>query len=166
MRKAKLLVIKKDYIGDQVIENVIGYTLDSIFAEHDDILSVNLNMDSYDSIVHDFYNTQANINMSKRRRLFHFIISTPLAKDMERTLTEGAECLVEYFEKLGHQALLVPHCSSSHNYLNYHWHIAVNAVSSINGKSLTDKYEIYNDIINYLNANTYAEWSWYYKKPF
>ena len=163
MRKAKLLVIKKDYVGNQVIENVIGYTLDSIFAEHDDILSAHLNTESYQSIVNDFYRTQAHLDMTKRRRLFHFLLSTPAAKDMERTLSEGAKDLRDYFDNLGHQVLLVPHNSSEHNCLHYHWHVIVNAVSCTTGKVLSDNAITFNSIISFLNLTPFTEWTWSYK---
>lgn len=163
MRKANMFVIKKDYIGDTAINNVVGYAIDSIFAEHDEILSAYLNMDSYESIVNDFYRAQKHIDMTKRRRLFHFVLSTPAAKDMERTLSEGAEVLLEYFETLGHQVLLVPHSSSNENHYNYHWHVVVNSVSSITGEALNNNYSTYNAIIHYLNENTCTLWSWMYK---
>ena len=83
---------------------------------------------------------------------------------MYRTLDEGAEELLEYFEKLGHQVIMVPHDSSKTNCLNYHWHIIVNSVSYLTGKMLYNRYETYNSIINYLNQNPYTNWSWSYKK--
>ena len=42
MRQATLLVIKKDYKGDTAIDNVIGYALDSYFADLDDNLVAKL----------------------------------------------------------------------------------------------------------------------------
>lgn len=44
---------------------------------------------------------------------------------MYRTLDEGAEELLEYFESLGHQVIMVPHDSSKTNCLNFHWHIFI-----------------------------------------
>ena len=163
MRQATLLVINKDYKGDTAIDNVIGYALDSSFADLDDVLLHNLNSDSFDSIVNDFYSTQAGLDMSNRRRLFHFIITAPISKEMQRTLDEGAEALLYYFEQLGHQVIMVPHDSSKTNCLNYHWHIIVNSVSYIDGQMLYDRYETYNSIINYLNQNPYTRWNWSYK---
>lgn len=163
MRQATLLVIKKDYKGDNAIDNVIGYALDSYFADLDEVMLHNIRSDSYDHIVEDFYNAQSSLDMTNRRRLFHFILTTPVSKDMQRTLYEGAEELLEYFESLGHQVIMVPHDSSKTNCLNYHWHIIVNSVSYITGQMLYDRYETYNAIINYLNQNPHTTWSWRYK---
>lgn len=163
MRQATLLVINKDYKGDTVIDNVIGYALDSYFADLDEVLTHNLNPDSFNTIVNDFYDAQSGLDMSNRRRLFHFILTTNISKDMYRTLDEGAEQLLYYFEQLGHQVIMVPHDSSKTNCLNYHWHIVVNSVSYIDGQMLYDRYETYNSIINYLNQNPYTRWNWSYK---
>jgi len=165
MRQATLLVIKKDYKGDTAIDNVIGYALDSYFADLDEVMLHNIRSDSYDHIVEDFYNAQSSLDMTNRRRLFHFILTTPISKDMYRTLDEGAEELLEYFESLGHQVIMVPHDSSKTNCLNYHWHIIVNSVSYLTRKMLYNRYETYNSIINYLNQNPHTKWSWNYTKP-
>lgn len=165
MRQAKLLVINKDYKGDTAIDNVIGYALDSYFADLDEVMLHNLRFDSFENIVEDFYNAQSSLDMSNRRRLFHFIITTPASKDMYRTLDEGAEQLLDYFETIGHQVIMVPHDSSKNNCLNYHWHIIVNSISYLTCQMLYDTYETYNSIINYLNQNPYTVWSLSYKKP-
>ena len=51
MRQATLLVIKKDYKGESAIDNVIGYALDSYFADLDEIMLHNLRSYSYNHIV-------------------------------------------------------------------------------------------------------------------
>ena len=50
MRQAKLLVINKDYKGNTAIDNVIGYALDSYFADLDEVMLHNLRSDSCDHI--------------------------------------------------------------------------------------------------------------------
>ena len=72
MRQATLLVIKKDYKGDTAIDNVIGYALDSYFADLDEVMLHNIRSDNYDHIVEDFYNAQSSLDMTNRKRLFHF----------------------------------------------------------------------------------------------
>ena len=48
-----------------------------------------------------------------------------------RILEEATEKIMEYFGLLGHQALLVHHCGSKKDPLNYHSHVIVNPVSYI-----------------------------------
>ena len=164
MRKGKLFVINKKYTELQAIDNVIGYAIDSYFAEHDDILYSLVNNGCYQDIIEDFSKTHNVLESPVKRKIFHFILSTPIAKDMERTLLEGANVLKAYFEYYGHQAVLVPHFSSENNCNNYHWHIVVNTVSITTGDVLQDRYETYNSIISFLNQNTGTEWSWSYKQ--
>lgn len=163
MRKGKLFVIDKTYTELLAIDNVIGYAIDSYFAEHEDILYSLVNNNCYQAIIDDFYRTHNALAKPVKRKIFHFILSTPIAKDMERTLSEGANALKEYFEYYGHQAVLIPHFSSKNNCNNYHWHIVVNSVSITTGNILQDRYETYKSIISYLNQNTCTEWSWNYK---
>lgn len=163
MKQAKLIVIRKDYRGDTAIDNVIGYAIDSYFADLDEMITSCVRTDSYDHMVEDFYRVQASRDMTNHRRLFHFILSTPIAKGMERTLGEGARDLVEYFENLGHQVIAVPHYSSEHNYLHYHYHVIVNSVSYLTGKILYERHETYNAIVAHLNLNPFTRWSWMYK---
>lgn len=106
--------------------------------------------DSYQAIIDDFYRTYNALAKPVKRKIFHFILSTPIAKDMERTLLEGANAIKEYFEYYGHQAVLIPHFSSKNNCNNYHWHIVVNSVSITTGNILQDRYETYNSIISYI----------------
>jgi hypothetical protein len=164
MRKGNLFVINKKYTEMYAIDNVIGYAIDSYFTEHDDILYSLVNTDCYQNLIKDFYNTHNVLNKEVKRKMFHFILSTPIARDMERTLSEGANAVKEYFEYYGHQSVLVPHFASNHNCYNYHWHVIVNSVSCTTRNVLQDLYETYNAIINYLNQNTCTEWSWSYKQ--
>lgn len=162
MKQARLIVVNKDYIGDNAIDNVIGYAIDSYHADTDEMLTSGVRNDSYKHIVEDFYRVQAIYNMNERQRLFHFVLSTTVSKDMQRTLDEAAEQLLEYFEDLGHQIVLVPHYSSDRNCMHYHWHVIVNSISYKTGEILYDRYETYNAIIDYLNLNPYTHWNWSY----
>ena len=162
MKQATLIVVNKDYIGDSAIDNVIGYAFDSYHADTDEMMTSGVRNDTYEHIVQDFYNAQSHLDMSNRRRLFHFVLSKTASKDMAMILDKGAEALLEYFEELGHQIVLVPHYSSDRNYLHYHWHVIVNSVSYKTGKMLYDRYETYNAIIEYLNLNPYTHWNWSY----
>ena len=105
MRKGKLFVINKKYTELQAIDNVIGYAIDSYFAELDDILYSLVNNGCYQDIIEDFSKTHNVLESPVKRKIFHFILSTPIAKDMERTLLEGANALKAYFEYYGHQAV-------------------------------------------------------------
>lgn len=162
MKQARLIVVNKDYIGDTAIDNVIGYAIDSYHADTDEMLTSGVRNDSYKHIVEDFYRVQAIYNMNERQRLFHFVLSTTVSKDMQRTLDEAAEQLLEYFEELGCQALLVPHYGSDKNCSHYHWHCIVNRLSYTSGKLLYDRHETYDGIVNHLNMNPYTHWEWYY----
>lgn len=162
MKKATLIVVNKNYIGDTAIDNVIGYAIDSYHADTDEMITSGVRNDSYKHIVEDFYRVQDIYNMSNRRRLFHFVLSKTASKDMSMILDEGAETLLEYFEELGHQIVLVPHYSSDKNYFHYHWHVIVNSISYKTGKMLYDRYETYNAIKDYLNMNSYTQWNWSY----
>ena len=156
MKQAKLIVVKKNYIGDNAIENVLGYAIDSYFADINEMMTHHVRHDTYNHMVEDFYLTQASRDMNDHRRLFHFVLSTPVSKSMYRTLDEGARDLLDFFEELGHQVVAVPHDSSSNNCLHYHWHIIANSVSYKTGNLLYDRYETYN------HNNRCTEWKWIY----
>ena len=77
MRKGKLFVINKKYTEIQSIGNVIGYAIDSYFAEHEDILYSLVNNDSYQNLIDDFYNTHNNLKKPIKRKTIplHIIYS-------------------------------------------------------------------------------------------
>ena len=162
MKQAKLIVVKKNYVGDSAIENVLGYVIDSYFADLDEIITHHVRYDTYEHMIEDFYLTQASRDMNDHRRLFHFVLSTPVSKTMCRTLDEGTRDLLDFFEELGHQVVAVPHDASANNCLHYHWHIIANSVSYKTGKLLYDRYETYNAIIDYLNQSPHTNWNWVY----
>ena len=166
MRQANFIVIRKDYKGDSAIDNVIGYAIDSYHADTEEMLTSGVRNDSYDHMVEDFYLTQASRNMEKHRRLFHFLLTAPVSKDMQRILDEGATALLNFFESIGHQVVMVPHYSGESNCLHYHWHLIVNSVSTITGLMMQERSDTYKAIVDFLNLNTYTEWSLVYKnKP-
>lgn len=165
MEKATLVVIQKRHEGDDVIENVLSYTLSSIFADTDELLTNELCDYDLDRMIEEFYRVQEPYPyLDKHRRLFHFILSTQANKNMQRILDEGARALCDYFMQLGHQCLLVPHYGSEGNCDHYHWHAVVNVKSYLTGETLLDKFTTYQAIVNYLNQNPYTQWSWRYSK--
>lgn len=163
MRDAILIVIRKPHQGDTVINNLVYYAVDSIFADTEDILTNHVRNDGNpDHMIEDFYSAQAAYNMENHRRIFHFILTTRTSNDMCRILEEAAEKIMEYFDLLGHQALLVHHCGSKKDSLNYHSHVIVNPVSYKSGIRMQDQLATYEAIVAYLNQHTHASWCWKY----
>lgn len=163
MREATLIVIRKPHQGDDVIDNLVYYTVGSVFAEPEEILTNHIRNDyDLDHMIEDFYSAQAPYNMKEHRRMFHFILTTRASKEMCRILEESAYALQEYFATTGHQAVLVPHEGSKKNALNYHYHVIVNPISYITGMRMQDQFGTYEAIVDYLNHHTYASWCWKY----
>ena len=118
----------------------------------------------FEQILEDIYHVQAQKDMTNHRAMFHMILSTRPSKNSQSIIDSGAELLVDYFQILGHQVVAVPHYGSENNCMNYHYHIALTPIS-LDGKRLLDQYDTYNNIINYLNHNSYTSWSWAYTTP-
>ena len=163
MKDATLLVIRNQHQGDCVVENLIHYMLSSPFADTSEILANGMRIDSMQHMVEDIYAVQEPLNMDHHRRMFHMVLTTRVSKDQQRNLDAGANAVCDYFVMLGHQTILVPHYGSADNYMNYHWHLAVNPISYQTGQRLWDKYETYGAIVQYLNENTIPDWGWKYK---
>ena len=72
-------------------------------------------------------------------------------------LEEGAYALQDYFSSIGYQAVMVLHSGSYNDALNYHYHILLNLIS-VTGCRIQDKYQTYQDIVNYLNQYTHTLW--------
>ena len=162
MKKGLILVMNKRYDGNTAIENVLNYVLSSPFADYENIMSANLKIENFDSILREFHEVQQPYNIENHRRLMHFVITTSANKFMEQDTINAALMLLDYFDRLGHQVLAVPHFGSKSNVLNYHIHAIVNIKSFSSGKTLLDKYSTYNDIRDYLNQNPYVHWTWKY----
>ena len=165
MEKATLIVIQKRHNGDDVIENVLNYTLNSVFADVEEMMTNELCDYDLDKMIEQFYQVQEPYECLKsHRRLFHFLLTTRVSKNMARTLDEGAVALYDYCVQKGHQCLLVPHYGSQQNHNHYHWHAVVNVKSYMTGETLLDKYTTYQEIVNYLNQSPYVQWGWKYRK--
>lgn len=165
MRKAKFMVIQHLHAGDDVIENILNYAIGSNYALFDKMMVNNLRTDSFQHMVEDFYATQEPYKcLQHNRRLFHFLLTTNYHKTMDRTLDEGAYALLQLFEELGHQCLLIPHYASVTNPEHYHWHVIVNVKSYITGETMYDRYTTYGALLKHLNQNPYTRWSWMYIK--
>ena len=164
MKDAKLFVIRKPHQGDLVVENVLKYILDSDYADIEGLMTNEVSDTSFEEMLEDIYGVQAKANMNNHRALFHMILSTRPSKYAQTILDIGAQVIVEYFQILGHQVVLIPHYGSKNNYLNYHYHIALNPIS-LDGKRLYDKWETFGNIVDYLNQNTFNTWSWSYTTP-
>ena len=162
MKDATLFVVGKSHQGDDVIENLLNYMINSIFADCDEMLTNLSHSDSFDSMMYEICQVQEPFNMEHHRVMFHFILSTRPSHISQRILTDGAYAILDYFNMLGHQVIIVPHYGSNHNADNFHYHIAVNPVSATSQKRLLDKYETYNNIRDFLNLNTHSCWSWRY----
>ena len=81
MKKGTLLVVRKPYQGDTVIQNTLNYAIGSLFADEEDILtSYIVNGDDSDQIIEEYYRLQAPYNMTDHRRMFHFILTTRTSK--------------------------------------------------------------------------------------
>mgnify|MGYP007090922208 FL=1 len=94
--------------------------------------------------------------------MFHFILTTRTSKSMCTILKEDAYALQNYFSSIGYQAVMVLHSGSYNDALNYHYHILLNPIS-VTGCRIQDKYQTYQDIVNYLNQYTHALWNWKYR---
>ena len=163
MKKGTLLVIRKPYQGDAVIQNTFNYAIGSLFEDEDDILTSYIdNEEDSDQIIEEYYRLQAPYNMTDHRRMFHFILTTRTSKSMCTILEEGAYALQNYFSPIGYQAVMVLHSGSYNDALNYHYHILLNPIS-VTGCRIQDKYQTYQDIVNYLNQYTHALWDWKYR---
>lgn len=98
MKKGTLLVVRKPYQGDTVIQNTLNYAIGSLFADEEDILTSHIdNEDDSDQIIEEYYRLQAPYNMTDHRRMFHFILTTRTSKSMCTILEEGAYALQDYF---------------------------------------------------------------------
>lgn len=164
MKDAKLFVIRKPHQGEDVVENVLNYMLDSVFADQESIMTNEVSDTSFEEMLEDIYQVQSQKNMVNHRAMFHMVLSTRPSKVSQRILDGGAKTILDYFTILGHQVVIVPHDGSENNCLNYHYHIAVNPIS-MNGCRLLDKWETYCNIVAYLNQHTHNEWSWGYTTP-
>ncbi len=162
MRECTLIIIRKPHQGDNVIENLTSYAVNSIFADVDEIQTSYVRNDCIDHMIEDFYQGQYGYDMDKHRRMFHFILTTRTSKDMCHILEESMYVLNEYFYKLGYQAVLVPHYGSAKDNLNYHCHVIVNPISLTTHIRMLDKFDTYNTIIDYLNQHTHSHWCWKY----
>lgn len=97
MKKGTLLVVRKPYQGDTVIQNTLNYAIGSLFADEEDILTSHIdNEDDSDQIIEEYYRLQAPYNMTDHRRMFHFILTTRTSKSMCTILEEGAYALQDY----------------------------------------------------------------------
>lgn len=63
MKEATLLVIRKPYQGNEVIENVLNYMIASPFAELDNIMTNQVCNYDFNQMVQDFYRIQEPYNM-------------------------------------------------------------------------------------------------------
>ena len=71
MKKGTLLVVRKPYQGDTVIQNTLNYAIGSLFADEEDILTSYIdNGDDSDQIIEEYYRLQAPYNMTDHRRMF------------------------------------------------------------------------------------------------
>lgn len=165
MKDATLFVVRKPHQGDSVVENLLSYILGSPFADIDEMLTNLYHSESFDSMVQEIYSVQEPYNMEHHRVMFHMVLSTRPSKVSQRILDEGAYAVLDYFNMLGHQAIIVPHDGSEGNCNNYHYHLIVNPLSATSKKRLLDKYETFNNIRDYLNCHTRSQWSWTYTKP-
>lgn len=165
MKNATLFIIKNRHNGDEVIENVLNYTLSSPFADCEEIMVNGISSTDYQQMIQDFYRVQEPYPaLEKHRRVFHMVLTTRVSKGMQRTLDEAAEDFLEYFMCKGHQVLLVPHYGSVTNDNHYHWHAVVNVKSYLTGETLYDKFSTYKEICDYLNQNPYTHWNYKYHK--
>lgn len=65
MKKGTLLVVRKPYQGDTVIQNTLNYAIGSLFADEEDILTSHIdNEDDSDQIIEEYYRLQAPYNMT------------------------------------------------------------------------------------------------------
>lgn len=166
MKEATLLVIRKPYQGNEVIENVLNYMIASPFAELDNIMTNQVCNYDFNQMVQDFYRIQEPYNMQHHRILFHMVLSTRPSKVAQAVIDSGAEAVLDYFTTIGHQVVLVPHDGSKNSCENYHYHIAVNPISYLpDRRRLVDKFETFNSIRDYLNMYTCNSWSWQFTRP-
>jgi len=164
MKDATIFVVRKQHQGYEVVENVLNYILDSPYADLDDIMSNGTSLESFDQMVADIYNIQGQVNMDHHRAMFHLILSTRPSKASQRIIENGAYALLDYFQLMGYQAVLVPHDGSQGHFKNYHCHIAVNPIS-FTGERMQDKFETFNHMRDYLNTHTCNTWSWRFTEP-
>ena len=165
MKDAKMYVIRKPHQGDEVVENVLNYMISSPFAYQDDIMTYEVSCDSFDQMVYDMHDVQALKPMENHRGLFHLVLSTRPSNAAQRILDAGAQAILEYFEIIGHQAVVIPHYGSTNNSMNYHYHIALNPISLDGKRRLHDKWGTFCDMVAYLNENTPNNWTWQYTTP-
>ncbi len=163
MKEAKLIIIKNRHNGDNVIENVLYYALESPFADIEEIMVNGISDNDYDQMVRDFYAVQDPYPaLQDHRRVFHMILTSRVSKNMQRNLDEGAVAFLEFMKLHGHQVLLVPHYGSKTNADNYHWHAVVNVKSYLTGKTLLDKYGEFKLITDFMNQQPYTHWTYDY----
>lgn len=161
MRQCTLVVIRKPHQGDNVIDNLVSYTINSIFAEPDEMQTTYIRENcNIDDIIEDFYQSQQEYDMTNHRVMFHFILTTRVSKDMCFILDEAATALNEYFYNLGIQSVIVPHYGSEKNCFNIHYHVIINPISTTTNIRMLDKFGTYQTIIDYLNLNTHGQWNW------
>ena len=165
MKDATIFVVRKPHQGDYVIENLLNYIAGSVFADLDGMLTNLKHTDSFWSMLNEIYEVQEPFNMEKHRMMFHMVLSTRPSKVSQRILDEGAFAVLNYFDMLGHQVILIPHDGSENNCDNYHYHVIVNPVCSHSKKRLLDVYATYNHLRDYLNTYTRNVWSWRYTSP-
>lgn len=70
MKKGTLLVVRKPYQGDTVIQNTLNYAIGSLFADEEDILTSHIdNEDDSDQIIEEYYRLQAPYNMTDHKNM-------------------------------------------------------------------------------------------------
>jgi hypothetical protein len=166
MRQATLLVIRKPYQGEKVIDNLVKYSLCSYYACPDETMYSNLTESVVSELlVEEFNGLQKDYAMTDVRRAFHLILTTPNSKKMNDILDEGAYFLQNYFERQGYQALFIFHQGSDGHYFNHHYHVIVNPIT-IYGQVIPDNMNTYNAMVNWLKQRaTKAQWRLKTKRP-
>ena len=163
MRQCTLIVVLKPHQGDTVIDNLVSYTINSPFAEPDEMQTTYLRENcNINDMIDDFYQSQREYDMTNHRVMFHFILTTRVSKDMCFILNEAAAALREYFYDLGIQSAIVPHYGSKTNSLRLHYHAIVNPISTTTHIRMIDKFGTHQAIVDYLNKHTHSQWCWKY----
>ena len=67
MKDAKLFVIRKPHQGVDVVENVLNYMLDSVFADQESIMTNEVSATSFEEMLEDIYKIQSQKNMVNHR---------------------------------------------------------------------------------------------------
>lgn len=60
----------------------------------------------FEQMADDMYLVQESLDMQNHRVLFHMVLSTRPSKISQAVIDSGANALLDYFTRLGHQVVL------------------------------------------------------------